>query len=121
MEGSNEGQSGRDSIYQYGTSVSSFPETDGETVSIPSRLERSGYMRDPHPPSGLILGTNTLPTNLPFHNDARFDSPATSLLGIPVMGYDGFPTSIDSYAFYDRPFYDSGELEFQRSWDEHQV
>jgi len=84
--------------------------------------------------SEIVLARNALTTNLSYHDEIQhqppllihpsFNSTETSLVNISSNPYDGNRTSGDGYAFDEidcRSFYGSGAIEFQGSWDEHQV
>ena len=84
--------------------------------------------------SEIVPARNALTTNLSYHDEIQhqpplliqpsFNSTETSLVNISSNPYDRNHTSGDGYTFDEiagGSFYGSGAIEFQGSWDEHQV
>ena len=105
----------------------------GQGALLHGALGKSEGILDPTC-SEIVLARNALTTNLSYHDEIQrqpsllihpsFNSTETSLANISSNQYDGSRTSGDVYAFdeiNDRSFYVSGAIEFQDSWDEHQV
>lgn len=105
----------------------------GQGVLLHGALERSEGIFDPTR-SENVLARNALTTNLSYHDENQrqpsllihpsFNSTETNLANISSNPDDGNRTSGDGYGFDeidDRSLYVPGAIEFQGSWDEHQV